>query len=56
MPIPETKDVGKTISFLKTEKPGMPKKQKIAIALDVARRSGAKIVGGLLRQKRMKKL
>ena len=38
MPIPKTKDVGKTLSFLKTEKPGMPKKQKIAIALDTARR------------------
>lgn len=43
MPIPKSKDVGKTIKFLKKENPGMPQKQKVAIALDVARRSGAKI-------------
>lgn len=35
---------------------GKKKNQAVAIALDTARRSGAKIVGGLLRQKRMKKL
>ncbi len=33
MPLPKTKNVGKVISFLKKDKPGMPKKQKIAIAL-----------------------
>ena len=33
MPLPTTKDVAKVISFLKKEKPGMPKKQKVAIAL-----------------------
>ena len=43
MPIPETRDVGKTIKFLKKEKPSMPRKQKTAIALDVARKAGAKI-------------
>ena len=35
---------------------GKKKKQAVAIALDTARSSGAKIVGGLIRQKRMKKL
>lgn len=54
MPIPPTTGVGKTISFLKKEKPGMPRKQKIAISLDVARRSGAKIVGNMLKLKRKK--
>ena len=43
MPIPKTRDVGKTVSFLKREKPGMPRKQRIAIALSTARRAGAKI-------------
>lgn len=43
MPIPKTKKVGKVISFLKKEKPNMPKKQAIAIALSTARKSGAKI-------------
>ena len=43
MPIPKTRDIGKTIRFLKHEKPGMLQKQKVAIALDVARRSGANI-------------
>lgn len=33
MPLPKTKDVGKVIRFLKKEKPNMPKKQRIAIAL-----------------------
>jgi len=55
MPIPLTKDVGKTISFLKKEKPKMPKKQKIAIALDTARRSGAEIVGKMIKYSRKKK-
>ncbi len=43
MPIPPSKDVGKTIKFLKREKPQMPQKQKVAIALETARRAGAKI-------------
>lgn len=43
MPIPKTKDVGSTIKFLRKEKPGMPSKQKLAIALETARRSGADI-------------
>lgn len=43
MPIPETRDVGSTIKFLKGERPGMPQKQKTAIALNVARKAGANI-------------
>jgi len=31
------------MKFLKKDKPGMAKKQKVAIALDVARRAGANI-------------
>ncbi len=42
MPLPKTRDVGKIISKL-DEEGGRSRKQKIAIALDVARRSGAKI-------------
>ena len=42
-PIPKSRDVGKTIKFLKREKPGMPHKQKVAIALSTARKAGAKI-------------
>lgn len=34
MPIPKTTDVEKVMSFLKKEKPSMPNKQRIAIALD----------------------
>lgn len=33
MPIPNTKDIGKIISFLKKEKPKMKKDQIVAIAL-----------------------
>ena len=43
MPIPKTRNVGKTIRFLKREKPAMPQKQRIAIALETARKAGAKI-------------
>ena len=43
MPIPKSKDVGKTMRFLKKDAPGMPKKQKVAIALSTARSAGAKI-------------
>lgn len=43
MPIPKTKDVGKTMRFLKKDKPGMPQKQKVAIALNTAREAGADI-------------
>ena len=43
MPLPETKSVGKLMRFLKKEKPGMPKKQKIAISLNQARKAGANI-------------
>ncbi len=43
MPIPKTKDIRKIIRFLKKEKPNMPHRQMIAIALQVARRAGAKI-------------
>lgn len=43
MPIPKTQDVGSTIKFLKREKPAMAHKQKVAIALETARRAGKKI-------------
>jgi hypothetical protein len=43
MPLPKTTDVGKLIAFLKSEKPNMSKGQRLAIALDTARRSGTKI-------------
>ena len=43
MPLPKSSDPGKIIRFLKREKPGMPQKQRIAIALSQARKSGAKI-------------
>jgi hypothetical protein len=43
MPLPKSKDVGKTYSKLKSEKPNMPKKQKVAIALSNARKNGADI-------------
>lgn len=36
MPLPQTKDVGKIISYLKDDKPGMDRKQIIAIALEKA--------------------
>lgn len=37
MPIPRTTDVGKIIEFLNREKPNMPRKQKLAIALKIKR-------------------
>ena len=40
MPIPKSKKVGTIMSFLKREKPAMPQKQKIAIALNTARIAG----------------
>ena len=43
MPLPKTKDPGKVIKKLKKEKPGMPRKQKVAIALSTARKAGADI-------------
>lgn len=42
-PIPETTDIGKIIEFLKKDKPKMKKKQRLAIALETARKAGAKI-------------
>lgn len=42
MPFPKTKDVGLIMDFLKKEKPEMPKKQKIAIALTKAGKSNKK--------------
>ena len=38
MPIPETTDISKIIEFLKKDKPKMKKKQRLAIALETARR------------------
>lgn len=43
MPLPKTRDVGKLIGFLKREKPNMPHKQVVAIALERARSAGARI-------------
>jgi len=43
MPLPRTTDVGKLVRFLKQEKPGMKQSQRLAIALDTARRAGANI-------------
>lgn len=43
MPLPKTKSVGKIMRKLKKEKPGMKRKQKVAIALSQARRHGASI-------------
>jgi len=43
MPIPITRNVGKTMRFLKKDKPGMPRKQKIAISLSIARKAGKRI-------------
>lgn len=40
MPLPKTKNVGRLVKFLKKEKPKMKKKQRIAIALSQARKSG----------------
>ena len=44
MPIPKTKNVGTIIKFLKKEKPTMSKKQKLAIALDNARKTRIGII------------
>lgn len=41
MPLPKSKKPGVIIKFLKKEKPGMKKKQRIAIALSQARKHGA---------------
>lgn len=41
MPLPRTKDIGTLIKFLKQEKPNMKPSQRLAIALDKARRAGA---------------
>ena len=43
MPLPKSKDPGKTIKKLNKEKPSMPRKQKVAIALSQARKAGANI-------------
>lgn len=43
MPLPESKDVGLIMRFLKKDKPNMARKQKIAIAVNQARKSGARI-------------
>lgn len=54
MPFPKTTDVGKVIKFLKKEKPSMPHKQMVAIALSQARKAGAKIPKKKGRKKKMK--
>lgn len=43
MPIPETTDISKIIKFLKKDKPKMKKKQRLAIALETARRARGKV-------------
>lgn len=43
MPLPKTKNVSRLIKFLKKEKPKMKKKQRVAIALEQARKAGARI-------------
>lgn len=45
MPLPKTKDMGTMMDFLKHDKPGMPHKQMVAIALHQTGkgRAGAKI-------------
>lgn len=43
MPLPNTKDVSELMSFLAKDKPDWPQKQRVAVALSQARRSGAKI-------------
>jgi len=43
MPLPKTKNVAELIKLLKIEKPNISKKQRIAIALSQARKSGANI-------------
>ena len=40
MPIPNSKDIGEVIKFLKRDKPGMKKDQRIAIALSIAKKNG----------------
>ena len=43
MPLPKSADVGKTMTFLKREKPHMALAQRRAIALNQSRKHGAKI-------------
>ena len=43
MSFPKTRKVGRTMRFLKKEKPSMPRKQKVAISLTTAKRAGATI-------------
>lgn len=43
MPIPKTRDVGKIMDFLKKEHPKWSLAKKRAVALETARRAGAKI-------------
>ena len=41
MPLPKTQNIGAIIKILKKE--GKPRKQQVAIALNVAKQAGAKI-------------
>lgn len=43
MPIPNTTDVGELIRFLKKDRPEDSQKQRLAIALSIARKNGADI-------------
>ena len=51
--LPGKKNIGHNIEV--EEAAGKPHKQAVAIALDVARRSGAKIVAKAIKSKRRKK-
>jgi len=42
MPLPKTTDIGRIISFIKKEKPGMKRKQMLAIALKAVQRINRK--------------
>jgi len=43
MPLPRTTDVGTLIDFLKRDKPNWKPSQRLAVALETARRAGANI-------------
>lgn len=52
MPLPKTKDIGKILSFLKKDKPTMPRKQKIAIALSQAKKNNKKLKKKIYKSKK----
>lgn len=42
MPIPKSRDVGTILAFLRNDKPEWSSGQKLAVALDIARKTGNK--------------